>query len=60
MKLYRNDPQDYEDMIRIWPLCGFDSPQAAVDAFFEAYPHAPSDEYLIDLMRQIAHAAQLD
>ena len=56
MKLYRNDPQDFEDMVRIWTLCRFTSPQAAVDAFYEAYPHAPADEHLIALVRQIATA----
>lgn len=60
MKLYRNEPQDFEDMVRIWPLCGFASPQAAVDAFFEAYPHAPADEHLIALVSQIASASEQD
>ncbi len=46
MKLYRADPQDREDLISLWPLCNFASPDDAVDAFTRAYPHAPDDEYL--------------
>ena len=46
MKLYRADPQDREDLISLWPLCNFASPDEAVDAFTRAYPHAPDDEYL--------------
>jgi len=58
MKLYRNDAQDFEDMIRIWPLCGFASAQQVVDLFFDAYPHAPNDEHLVDLVRQIASVSE--
>ena len=32
MKLYRADPQDREDLVTLWPLCGFDGPEAAAAA----------------------------
>ena len=57
MKLYRNDAQDFEDMVTLWPLCSFDSPLEAVDAFIAAYPHAPRDEYLSSLITKIAEAS---
>jgi hypothetical protein len=57
MKLYRADPQDREDMVLLWPMCGFAGPEDAVNAFDAAYPHAPEDEHLVEYVRQIAHDA---
>jgi len=57
MKLYRVTAQDYDDLIRIWPLCTFDSPKQAADLFFEAYPHAPEDEHLAQFIAEIAKQA---
>ena len=57
MKLYRADPQDREDMINLWPLCSFGTPEEAADAFRSGYPHAPDDEQLGDYIRDIAHDA---
>lgn len=57
MKLYRSDAQDFEDMAAIWSQCSFDSPSQAVDLFYEAYPHAPDDEYLEAFVQQIADVA---
>lgn len=57
MKLCRADPQDREDMVLLWPMCGFASPEDAVEAFEDAYPHAPEDRHLVDYVRQIAHDA---
>lgn len=57
MKLYRADPQDREDMVLLWPMCSFESPDDAVDAFEAAYPHAPEDPYLVDYVRQVAQHA---
>lgn len=54
MKLYRADPQDREDLVTLWPLCGFDGPEAAAAAFRNAYPHAPEDEYLADYIADVA------
>lgn len=57
MKLYRAHPQDYEDMVSLWPDCGFAGPGAAAAAFRRAYPHAPDDEFLADYIAGIAHEA---
>jgi hypothetical protein len=57
MKLYRADPQDREDMVLLWPMCGFASPEDAVNAFKAAYPHSPEDEHLVEYVRRIAHDA---
>lgn len=55
MKLYRALPQDYEDMVLLWPNCGFADPTDAADAFWRAYPHAPDDEFLTDYIEGICH-----
>ena len=57
MKLYRADPQDREDMVLLWPMCDFASPEDAVEAFEAAYPHAPEDEHLVNYVREIAEEA---
>jgi hypothetical protein len=54
MKLYRVDAQDYEDMVTLWPLCGFGSPEEVAALFLQAYPHAPEDPHLADMIRDIA------
>ncbi len=54
MKLYRADPQDREDMIALWPLCTFATPDDAARAFRDAYLHAPEDEHPADFIRGIA------
>ena len=41
MKLYRADPQDREDLILLWPRCGFADAHTAAQVFRLAYPHAP-------------------
>lgn len=58
MKLYRANPQDYEDMVSLWPDCGFTDPTSAADAFRRAYPHAPDDDYLPDYIASIAEEAR--
>lgn len=58
MKLYRSSPQDYEDMITIWPDCGFTGANHAAEAFRAAYPHAPDDEFLTDHIAGIAAEAR--
>lgn len=57
MKLYRADPQDREDLISLWPLCSFTSPDEAVNAFTSAYPHTPEDEYLASYIADVARDA---
>lgn len=57
MKLYRADPQDREDLVSLWPLCGFTDAPAAAQAFQDAYPHAPEDEFLPDYIAEVAREA---
>ena len=57
MKLYRADPQDRENLVSLWPLCHFDDPLAAAQAFQDAYPHAPEDEFLPDYIAEVEREA---
>ena len=57
--LYRVDAQDYEDMVTLWPLCGFQSPEQAVALFHEAYPHAAQDAHLATMISDIAAQADV-
>lgn len=57
MKLYRALPQDYEDLVSLWPRCSFESAAAAATAFRAAFPHAPHDEHLAGYVDDIAAAA---
>ena len=53
MKLFASRATDTDDIEAIWPYCTFGSVDAAVAAFYEAYPHAPHDEYLADHISRI-------
>ncbi len=53
MKLYRAEPQDREDLIVLWPLCGFVDADDAARAFRDAYPHAPDGEYLASYIEEV-------
>lgn len=57
MKLYASRAPDLDDMIHLWPHCNFDSPQAVVQEYYLAYPHAEQDPHLVDHLAAIAHAA---
>ena len=57
MKMYRAQPQDREDLVSLWPLCSFNDPDDAVEAFRNAYPHAPDDEYLAEFIADVASDA---
>ena len=57
MKLYRADPQDREDLVTLWPLCSFATPDDAAHGFRRAYPHAPEDEHLPDYIAEVARDA---
>ena len=53
MKLFASRAADTDDIEAIWPHCSFGSADAAVAAFYQAYPHAPHDEYLADHITRI-------
>lgn len=57
LELYRGHAQDYDDMVSLWALCEFDTPAAAVEAFWSGYPHAPEDPHLVELVSRIASEA---
>jgi hypothetical protein len=51
MKLFaaRVRTRDYDDMVAMWPGCGFDSAEQAVELYRAAYPHEVEDPYLVDM-----------
>jgi hypothetical protein len=53
MKLYASRAVDTDDLEAIWPHCSFGSPEAAAEAFYEAYPLEHRDEFLGDHIRNI-------
>ncbi|MDX3004270.1 DUF6036 family nucleotidyltransferase [Kribbella solani] len=57
MKLLASRAPDHDDMIALWPRCGFVSAQAAVDAYYLAYPFEEHDPFLVDYVQQIAELA---
>lgn len=58
MKLYAGRAPDHDDMVALWPHCGFENADEALHAYHAAYPHAPDDEYLLEYVRTIARQAQ--
>lgn len=57
MKLLASRAPDHDDMTVLWPRCGFAEPQAAVDAYYAAYPFEEHDPHLVDYVQQIAELA---
>lgn len=51
---------DVDDMIILWPHCGFASPQEVVQQYYDAYPLATQDEYLTEYVAGIASASGTD
>ena len=60
MKLYRAQPNDRDDMVKMWPELSFTSRQEVVTSFFAAFPHAPEDPYLGEFVGEIAALAGCD
>ena len=58
MKLYAARTVDYDDMVVLWPLCRFESAEDAVRRYWDAYPNAPEDQYLIDYVKEISERSQ--
>jgi Nucleotidyltransferase of unknown function (DUF6036) len=57
MKLFaaRVRTRDYDDMVAMWPGCGFDSAEQVVELYRAAYPHEAEDPYLVEYVRGLAH-----
>lgn len=53
MKLNASRAADTDDLVALWPLCSFGTPERAVDAFYEAYPHEERDPYLAQRIRAV-------
>lgn len=60
MKVHAARAPDYSDLVRLWPLAGFVSPEAAVEEYWKAYPHADHDEYLTSWITEIARRSALE
>ena len=56
MKLFaaRGRTRDYDDLVALWPRCGFDSAEQAVELYRAAYPHEVEDPHLIEYIRDLA------
>ena len=56
MKLFaaRVRTRDYDDLVALWPECGFDSAEKAVELYRDAYPHEAEDPYLVEYVRGLA------
>jgi len=53
MKLFASRAVDTDDLEVLWPHCTFGSPEAAVEAFYEAYPLEEPDRNLAAHLRLI-------
>lgn len=53
MKLYASRATDTDDLEAIWPDCSFGSPEAAVESFYNAYPHEERDPFLAAHLRNL-------
>jgi hypothetical protein len=53
MKVNASRATDTDDLEVLWPLCTFTSPEAAAEAFYEAYPTEEFDPHLADHIRRI-------
>ena len=56
MKLFaaRVRTRDYDDLVALWPECGFESAEEAVELYRDAYPHEAQDPYLVEYVRGLA------
>jgi hypothetical protein len=59
MKVHAARAPDYSDLVRLWPLAGFTSPEAAVEEYWKAYPHSDADDYLLSWITEIARQSTL-
>lgn len=53
----RSATSDRSDAIALWRSCTFESTQAVVDRFYEAYPHEEFDPFFLDFVAGIAEQA---
>ena len=58
MKLYAARAPDYDDMVALWPRCGFSGAAEASKRFATAYPQAPTDPHMAEFIERIAEASR--
>jgi hypothetical protein len=54
MKLFASRAADHDDLVRLWPLSGFASPEAAAADMYAAFPAAPDDPHLSQYVADVA------
>lgn len=57
MKVDAARTRDYDDLVALWPLAGFDSARQAEEEYRRAFPGAADDPYLVDWIEGIARRA---
>lgn len=59
MKLHAARPgRDQADMVALWPLSSFKTPERAAEAYATAYPHEQPDPHLANFIRGIQQRAE--
>jgi hypothetical protein len=58
MKLDAARSVDYTDMVALWPHCGFTSAEQVVELYYEAYPNAAVDEFLVEFVPALRRRAR--
>lgn len=58
-KVERGKQRDFDDLVVLWPRTSFGTPQAAVDAFYLAYPRIDpdTDPHLVGYIERVAARA---
>lgn len=59
MKLFAARGRDLDDLVSLWPHCGFATAQDAVAEMYAAYPAAPDDPHLESFVEQIIDEATI-
>jgi hypothetical protein len=59
MKMFSARAPDRDDLVAIWPHLGL-TPEQVVEGFWEAYPAAPPDEYLLAWISDIAAESEAE
>ena len=56
MKLFaaRARTRDHDDLVALWPRCGFASAEEAVELYRAAYPHEAEDPHLVEYVRGLS------
>jgi len=58
MKLMAARAADHDDLVTLWPLTGFASPDEAAAQMYAAFPAAPDDPHLAGYVAEIARESE--